>query len=140
MDVDTILDREYNIVGGVRPSRKTEGWVSRVYPDLFQKYCSPIRLQHSSGSSGCYVTLNRALATSAQSAAKSFWIVVLNNLIATMSWFEPSAVREAATVAIRAMGYKGMKPEQLKVVEKFVRQWCVCLCYACLPLLFDNLP
>ena len=46
---------------------------------------------------------------------------MLNSLIATMSWFEPSAVREAATVATRAMGYKGMKPEQLKVVEKFVR-------------------
>ena len=27
-----------------------------------QKYCSPIRLQYSSGSSGCYVTLNRARA------------------------------------------------------------------------------
>ena len=27
-----------------------------------QKYCSPIRLQYSSGSSGCYVTLNLARA------------------------------------------------------------------------------
>ena len=66
-----------------------------------------------------------------------------------MSWFEPSADREAATVATRAMGYKGMKPEQLKVVEMFVRGNDVfgvlqtgygkSLCYACLPLIFDNL-
>ena len=45
-----------------------------------------------------------------------------------MSRFEPSAVRETATVTTRAMGYKGMKPEQLKVVEMFVRGndvfWC----------------
>ena len=27
-----------------------------------QKYCSPIRLQYSSGSSGCYATLSRARA------------------------------------------------------------------------------
>ena len=38
-----------------------------------------------------------------------------------MSRFEPSAVREAATVAVRAMGYELMKPEHLKVVEMFVR-------------------
>ena len=38
-----------------------------------------------------------------------------------MSRFEPSAVREVATVAVRAMGYEEMKPEQLKVVEMFVR-------------------
>ena len=66
-----------------------------------------------------------------------------------MSRFEPSAVREVATVATRAMGYKGMKPEQLKVVKMFVRGNDVfgvlpigygkSLCYACLPLLFDNL-
>ena len=33
----------------------------------------------------------------------------------------PGVVEEVATVVARAMGYEGMKPEQLKIVDSFVR-------------------
>ena len=63
--------------------------------------------------------------------------------------FEASAVREAAVAASRTMGYVGMKPEQLQVVESFVTGHDVfavlptgygkSLCYACLPLVYECL-
>lgn len=63
--------------------------------------------------------------------------------------YSPSEVEEAATGAARAMGYEGMKPEQLKIITALVRGRDVfgilptgygkSLCYACLPTVFDQL-
>ena len=59
------------------------------------------------------------------------------------------AVREAAVSAAREQGYAGLKSEQLKVVETFVKGRDVfavlptgygkSLCYGCLPIVFDKL-
>lgn len=63
--------------------------------------------------------------------------------------FKANAVREAAVAASRTIGYKGMKSEQLQIVESFVTGHDVfgvlptgygkSLCYACLPAVFENL-
>ena len=59
------------------------------------------------------------------------------------------SVREAATSAARELGYPDLKPEQLKVVETFVKgrdvfavlptDYGKSLCYGCLPIVFDKL-
>ena len=50
------------------------------------------------------------------------------------------SVREAARSAARELGYPDLKPEQLKVVEMFVKGRDVfTVCYACLPIAFDKL-
>ena len=59
------------------------------------------------------------------------------------------SVREAARSAARELGYPDLKPEQLKVVEMFIKGCDVfavlptgyrkSLCYACLPIIFDKL-
>ena len=60
-----------------------------------------------------------------------------------------SAIKEAATAAAQVLGYPEMKPQQLEVVEVFVRGndvfgvlptgYWKSLCYACLPLIYDRL-
>ena len=63
--------------------------------------------------------------------------------------FETRSVREAARSAARELGFPDLKPEQLKVVETFVKGHDVSavlptgygksLCYGCLPIVFDKL-
>ena len=59
------------------------------------------------------------------------------------------SVRETTKSAARELGHPDLKPEQLKVVETFVKGRDVfsvlptgygkSLCYACLPIVFDKL-
>ena len=59
-------------------------------------------------------------------------------------------VREAARSAAKELGYPSLKPEQLEVVEIFVKGRDVfavlptgygkSLCFGCLPIVFDKLP
>ena len=63
--------------------------------------------------------------------------------------YSSDAIRGAAADAGRLLGYSQMKPQQLKVVESFLKGHDVfgvlptgfgkSLCYACLPIVFDKL-
>lgn len=63
--------------------------------------------------------------------------------------FDEERARSVITSCIKKLGYLQLKPEQMKVVMEFVRGRDVfavlptgfgkTLCYACLPLVFDEL-
>ena len=63
--------------------------------------------------------------------------------------YSSEAIAEAAKAATQALGYQQMKPQQLEVVQSFVKGNDVfgvlptgfgkSLCYGCLPLVYDRL-
>ena len=66
----------------------------------------------------------------------------------SVQYFSP-AIKEMATAAVISLGYTESKSHQVQVIEKFVSSHDVfgilptgygkSLCYACLPLIFDQL-
>ena len=63
--------------------------------------------------------------------------------------YSSGAITEAAEAATQALGYQQMKPQQLEVIESFIKGNDVfgvlptgfgkSLCYGCLPLVYDTL-
>ena len=63
--------------------------------------------------------------------------------------FSSASIKEAATAAVTSLGYAELKSHQARVIEQFVSGHDVfgvlptgygkSLCYACLPLIFDQL-
>ena len=122
-----------------RPKHSVRVW-SQAYIEIctqLQEYCSPIRLQKAQ-------LPNSDIHCNSLCTVRCRW-VVKNSLLHT----DTERVWEAARIAARELGYTDLKQEQLRVVEAFVHGHDVfavlptgygkSLCYACLPIVFDQL-